>query len=220
MTSPLPAPPPKPRLRGVSHQVAFFITLAAGVGLLAWAPNATSRWGALVYVASLATLFGVSALYHRPTWSPAARARMRRLDHAAIFVLIAGTGTPMALSLPEPARHTFLLITWSGAALGVARAVLWVTAPKPLVAVLALALGWAVTPFVADLHHAVGTPALVLVALGGVFYSAGAVVYALKRPDPWPLVFGYHEVFHALVIVAAGVHFAAVVLALPAIAPA
>ncbi len=210
MSTPDAAPLEKPLLRGVSHQWAFFLSLAAGSVLVLLTSGAVSRWGALVYAVSLAALFGVSALYHRPKWAPEARRWMRRLDHAAIFVLIAGTTTPLALSLESPARERLLAIVWAGAAVGVLRAVVWISAPKKVVAVLALLLGWASMPFLGPLRDALGPHTIAWIAAGGVLYSLGAVVYARKRPDPWPKVFGYHEVFHALVVAAAVCHFVAV----------
>ena len=161
-----------------------------------------TRRAVLIYTLSLATLFGVSAAYHRPTWQPRARQWMRRLDHAAIFVLIAGTYTPLCLGLPLAEASTLRAFVWTGALLGVLQSMLWVTAPKPLIAVLYVALGWSIAPYVTTVYRAVGAAPLALILVGGVVYSAGAVVYAKKRPDPVPAVFGYHEVFHALVIVA------------------
>lgn len=213
-TAPLPLE--KPLLRGVSHLIFFFVSLVAGAILVLSAPNAEARVGCAIYSASLAMLLGTSALYHRPTWSLRARARMRRLDHSAIFVLIAGTYTPLALTLPSETVRTMLTVAWVGAALGVARALFWINAPKWLVAVLALAMGWLAVLYLPTIGRIAGTSVLVLMGAGGVLYSLGALTYALKRPDPWPRVFGYHEVFHAFVVAAAVCHFVAVVLALPA----
>jgi hemolysin III len=215
--SALVAAPPKPLLRGVSHEVAFFVTLVAGGVLLAHAPNRAAMVGLGVYIASLATQFGVSALYHRPTWGPTGRRVMRRFDHAAIFVLIAGTATPFALTLPHQASLNFLGVLWAGAAVGVLRALFWIDAPKVLVAVLAVALGLANLFFVPALQAVAGPLAVWLIVAGGVFYITGAVVYATKKPNPWPTVFGYHEIFHALVIVAAVCHFVAISSVLHAI---
>ncbi len=211
MTDALPAPV-KPRLRGVSHQVACVVAALLGASLMAAVPAGAVRRAVLIYTLSLATLFGVSAAYHRPTWQPRARQWMRRLDHAAIFVLIAGTYTPLCLGLPLAEAATLRTFVWTGALLGVLQSMLWVTAPKPLIAVLYVALGWSIAPYVATVYRSVGAAPLALILAGGVVYSAGAVVYAKKRPDPAPAVFGYHEVFHALVIVAAVLHFAAVAL--------
>lgn len=203
--------PVKPLLRGVSHQAAAFVALGAGAVLVALAPSQSARLAALVYGLSLVAMFGVSALYHRPTWSPAARARMRRLDHATIFLLIAGTFTPFAvLGLQGTQTTTLLAIAWGGALLGLLQALFWVHAPKPLTALLYLAMGWAISPYFGELRAALGMPPLLLLLAGGVAYSLGAGVYALRRPDPFPRTFGYHEVFHALVIVASVCHFIAV----------
>ena len=201
------APVPKPLLRGVSHEIAAAVALAAWVGLALAASSTQGRAAAHVYGASLFTLFAVSALYHRPTWPPRARLLMRRLDHSAIFLLIAGTYTPMCLVLGGARGNALLAVAWSGAALGVVQSVLWPRAPKPLVALVYVALGW-VVPVLPALRAGLGTPAVVALALGGLVYSMGAAVYATGRPDPFPRVFGYHEVFHAMVIVAAGLHYA------------
>jgi hemolysin III len=211
--------PVKPLLRGVSHQVSFFVSLVAGVLMVALAPHAIARVGVGVYMTSLTVLFGTSALYHRKMWGPKARALMRRCDHAAIFVLIAGTATPFALTLPAHARNSFLAIAWGGAALGVLRALLWINAPKPLVALLAIGVGWAAVPFIPELRAAAGLSTVLWIGAGGALYSLGAGVYAFRRPNPWPRVFGYHEIFHALVILAALCHFAGVVQAVRLISP-
>ncbi|HET9751494.1 MAG TPA: hemolysin III family protein [Myxococcales bacterium] len=204
-----PPPSTKPRLRGVSHELAFFAAIGAGAVLVALAPPG-ARLAAAVYGTSLAAMFGVSALYHRPTWSPGPRTWMRRLDHATIFLLVAGTYTPFALLLDESGR-TLLMLAWGGALLGICQSLFWVNAPRPLVASLYVALGWAVALFWPALRAALGVPALAALVLGGVLYSIGAVVYAARKPDPSPAVFGYHEIFHAFVIAAAVCHFAVVV---------
>jgi hemolysin III len=166
-----------------------------------------ARAAASVNGASLLALFTISALYHRPTWSPQARLFWRRLDHSAIFLLIAGTYTPFCLLLGGRDGSLLLGVIWTGAAMGVVQAVVWPKAPKPLVAVIYVLLGWVIVPVLPALRQALGLPAIGLLAAGGVAYSVGAVVYAVRRPDPFPRVFGYHEVFHALVIVAAVLHF-------------
>jgi hemolysin III len=204
---PGPAVREKPLLRGVSHEIAAFAALAAWIGLVAVAAPGPARAAASVYGASLLALFTISALYHRPTWSPQARLFWRRLDHSAIFLLIAGTYTPFCLLLGGRDGHLLLGVIWTGAAMGVVQAVVWPTAPKPLVAVVYVLLGWVIVPVLPALRQALGLPAIGLLAAGGVAYSLGAVVYALRRPDPFPRVFGYHEVFHALVILAAVLHF-------------
>jgi hemolysin III len=210
-------PKPKPLMRGVSHQIAFFVTLVVGAILVAKASGASARIGCAIYAASVALLFGISALYHRPTWSKPARARMRRLDHSAIFVLIAGTYTPMALTLPSPAAHNMLTVAWIGAALGVLRALFVPKAPKWLITVLALAMGWIAIFYFPAVQRMTGGSVVVWMWLGGAAYSIGAVIYAVRRPDPWPRVFGYHEIFHILVIVGVACHLVAVMIALPAI---
>ncbi len=204
--------PPKPLLRGVLHQVACFVALVAGALLVARVSSEGMRDGALVYMVCLTTLFGVSGAYHVPTWTPRARQWMRRLDHAAIFLLIAGTYTPLSMALSQQDGATLRRVVWGGAIAGVVQSVLWVTAPKPLIAVIYVILGWSILPYVGKMHGAVGPWPLALILVGGVVYSLGALVYARKRPDPMPRVFGYHEVFHTLVIVAAMLHFSAVAL--------
>jgi len=207
----------KPLLRGISHEIA------AGVALLAWGALALAagpglpRAASNVYGASLFTLFLVSAVYHRPTWKPRARLLMRRLDHSAIFFLIAGTYTPFCLLLPRASGLPFLAIVWGGAIAGVAQSILWVRAPKPLVAAVYVLLGWVIVPVVPALRAALGGGAIVLLFAGGGAYTLGALVYAARRPDPFPRVFGYHEVFHALVIVAACCHFAVATRAIRAL---
>jgi len=200
--------PEKPLLRGVSHEIAAGLALAAWVALAVLAHGASGRAAANVYGASLFTLFAVSALYHRPTWPSRARALMRRLDHSAIYVLIAGTYTPFCLLLGGERGRALLALVWAGAALGVMQSILWVRAPRAVVAVLTVGLGWAVVPVLPALRGLLGAPGLALLAGGGVLYTLGAVVYASRRPDPFPRVFGYHEVFHALVVAAAALHLA------------
>jgi hemolysin III len=207
----------KPLLRGVSHEIAAAVALAAWIALAVLAPTGRGRAAALVYGASLFTLFAVSALYHRPTWAPRARAFMRRLDHSAIFVLIAGTYTPFCLLLGGSAGTRLLALVWGGAALGVAKSVLWVHAPRFVVATLTVALGWMVVPVVPALRALLGGAGIALLIGGGALYTVGAVVYATRRPDPFPRVFGYHEIFHALVIAAAALHFAVAARAVLAI---
>jgi hemolysin III len=201
------APQEKPRLRGVSHQIAFFVALVAAGALVATAPSSRAAAASAIYGVTLATLFGVSALYHRPNWAPPQRQIMRRLDHSAIFLLIAGTYTPLFWLLDPIPGHRPLWIVWIGAALGIGKSMLWPNAPKAITAALCLLLGWAVVGDVVRLAPAMGAAPVTLLVVGGVIYSLGAIVYARKKPDPVPLVFGYHEVFHALVIVAAVCHF-------------
>ena len=165
----------------------------------------------MVYAVSLSALFGVSALYHEVTWSTPARRWMRRLDHSMIFLLIAGTYTPFGvLVLPGTLARVVLGVVWGGALLGMALNLVWIDAPKWLSAIVYIALGWVAVVAFPALVSQLGVTATGLIALGGVLYSAGAAVYALRRPDPAPAVFGYHEVFHALVIAAAVAHYAVV----------
>lgn len=204
----------KPLLRGWFHLIAFVVALFAGVALTLSAPPGQARAFALVYSLSLAALFGLSSLYHRPNWRPRARGWMRRLDHSGISLLIAGTITPVSVVLPPRERAFLLVLAWAGAALGCARALLWVNAPKPLSAASYLVVGFAPMMLGKAIFQGIGTVAFTWLAVGGVLYSGGAVCYALKRPKLWPTVFGYHEVFHVLVVFAAICHFVAVALVL------
>jgi len=209
----------KPRLRGVSHEWAFFTSLGFGAALILAAQGTKATIAVAIYAVSLSALFGVSALYHRIDWSrPSVRQWMRRLDHTMIFVLIAGTVTPFALLLMEPPLSTALLIAvWAGALAGTVVELIWVDHPKWVAAIVYIAVG---------MIGAIGYPAIVaeagivagiLIAGGGALYMTGAIIYAAQRPDPNPAVFGYHEIFHVLVIAAAAAHFAAIALfALPA----
>jgi hemolysin III len=200
----------KPRLRGVSHQYAFFLSLVAGAALVALASSVREIVATAVFAGALAVMFGVSALYHRPTWRPPIRRWLRRLDHAAIYLLIAGTYTPFGLLVLPPTWAVVVLsIVWSGCAVAIVLKFVWVDAPKWLAAALAIALGWVGVVAFPHLIDA-GIAPLVLLAVGGALYTAGAVVYARGRPNPAPAVFGYHEIFHALVIAAAACQYAAV----------
>lgn len=202
---------PRPRLRGVSHQYAFFASLLLGIPLVATAPSASARFAAFTFAVSVAAMFGVSAVYHRVTWRPRPRAWMARIDHAAIYLLIAGTYTPYALlALSGVWRVVVLALVWSGAAVAIVLKFAWVNAPKALAAALAVAIGWAGVVALPELVKELGAGATVLVLVGGALYTAGAVVYALRRPDPVPAVFGYHELFHALVVGGVACHYASV----------
>ena len=202
----------KPRLRGVSHQWAFFVSVALGAALVVVAPSGQPRLAAAIYALSVAALFGTSALYHRITWaSLRARRWMRRLDHSMIFCLIAGTYTPFALLVLEGDLATVILIVvWAGALAGVLMKLVWIDAPKALVAVTYIMLGWVAVAAFPTMIERLGVTASTLVAVGGLLYTLGALVYAFQRPDPAPSVFGYHEVFHALVILAAALQFAVI----------
>jgi hemolysin III len=207
----------KPRLRGVFHQYAFFVSLASGTLLVLLAATARAGIAVAVYAVSVSALFGVSALYHRVTWTVPARRRMRRLDHAMIFLLIAGTYTPVGLLVLQGTLAAVVLaVVWAGAAAGIALELAWTGAPKWLGGAVYLALGWVAVAAMPQLFARLGVVGGLLIVAGGLVYSAGAAVYALRRPDPVPAVFGYHEVFHLLVIAGVAAHFLAISLyALP-----
>jgi hemolysin III len=199
----------RPRLRGVSHQIAFFVSLVMGPALVIAASTPVARTTSAIYAACLAALFGFSALLHRGDWSPTTRPWMRRLDHSTIFVFIAGTYTPVvALSLDHDQAVWILTAVWVGAVAGVAVTMFWLHAPRGITAACYLAVGWIAVLALPSLWSSLGATRFALLAGGGVLYSAGAVVYARKRPNPWPATFGYHEVFHALVIAAVLCHYA------------
>jgi hemolysin III len=209
----------KPKLRGVSHEWAFFISLFLGAGLIIAAKTPKATLAVAIYAVSLSALLGTSALYHRVEWSrPNRRRWMRRLDHSMIFFLIAGTYTPFALLvLDGPLADAILVVVWLGAIAGAIVETVWIEHPKWVAALIYLSLGWVAVISFPELWSSMGTTGTLLVAAGGLLYTAGAVVYAIQRPNPNPRVFGYHEVFHLLVIAAAAAHFAAVAFfALPA----
>jgi hemolysin III len=199
-----------PRLRGVLHAYAFwFAAVAAGV-LVALAPTDRARVAAGIYGAGLCALFAASALYHRWRWHPRWRPLLRRLDHSTIYLFIASTTTPIALLvLSGTVQVVVLASVWAGAALGIAFALAWIDAPRLLVAGTYLAVGWAGVVSVPQLLRVLGAAPFVLFLVGGILYSVGATIYAIRRPDPWPRTFGFHELFHLLVIAAAVVHFIA-----------
>jgi hemolysin III len=203
--------PVKPRLRGVFHQYAFFVALAAGIVLVSLSDSARELFATWVYAAALAAMFGVSALYHRINWRSArVRAWMRRLDHSTILLLIAGTYTPFALlAFDGRIADVILIVVWAGAAAGLVLNLAWVDAPTWLTAFVFLALGWVGVVAVPELLD-IGVAPAVLVFVGGGLYTLGALAYATKRPNPVPAVFGYHEIFHLLVICAAVAHFVAI----------
>jgi hemolysin III len=204
----------KPRLRGVSHQYAFFVSLGCGVALILAASGGRARLAATVYAVAVSALLGTSALYHRVTWRPQARRWMRRLDHSMIFVLIAGTYTPVALLvLHGTLARVVLIVVWAGVGVGVLFKLVWIDAPKWLLAGVYVAFGLVSLAVFGELPGAIGWLAVAGLALGGLLYTIGAVVYASGRPNPVPGVFGYHEVFHALVIAAASLHYAVIAFA-------
>jgi hemolysin III len=199
-----------PKLRGVSHAWAMWFALVACVVLALYAPTGLARGAALVYGIGLCSLFAASGLYHRWRWNPRWRPLLRRVDHSTIFIFIAASYTPIALLvLSGTVQIVVLASAWAGAADGVAMSVAWISAPRWLVAACYLALGWVAVIAMPQLAGELGVAPFVLFAVGGLLYTVGAVVYASRRPNPWPRIFGFHEVFHALVIAAAVVHFVA-----------
>jgi hemolysin III len=211
----------KPRLRGWLHLAIAPLTLAAGVVLIVLSPTAATRLGSAVYVASSVLLFSVSAIYHRGRWSPRVSDVLRRLDHANIFLLIAGTYTPFSLVLLRGTdRVVMLTVIWAGALLGVAFRVLWIDAPRwlcvPIYTGLGCAAVFALPQFAAGserLGVGLGTAVMVLIATGGALYIVGGVVYGFRRPDPWPHYFGFHEVFHSFTVLAFLTHYVGISLA-------
>jgi hemolysin III len=209
----------KPKLRGVSHEWAFFVSLFLGAGLIVAADTPRATLAVAIYAASLSALLGTSALYHRVEWQrPNVRRWMRRLDHSMIFFLIAGTYTPFALlALDGPLADAILAVVWIGAIAGAIVEMVWIEHPKWVAALVYISIGWVALIAFPELWNEMGAGGTLLVAAGGLLYTIGAVVYATQRPNPNPRVFGYHEVFHLLVIAAAAAHFAAVAFfALPA----
>ncbi len=209
---------PKPRWRGVLHSWAAVVAALAGVPLVVMASvhrGLGAGIGTGVYACTVVGLFAISATYHRGNWSPAGRARMRRLDHSMIFVFIAGTFTAMSvLALSPSTARNILLVVWVGASVGLLLSLEVVPAPRWLNVVAYLSLGWAGVFVIPDLTRQAGYAALVLIAVGGAFYSLGAVAYGTRRPRLSPTVFGYHEVFHLCTIVAAICHYIAIWLAI------
>ncbi|GAC1435240.1 MAG: hemolysin III family protein [Solirubrobacteraceae bacterium] len=204
----------KPRWRGVLHQWGFGVSLLCGAGLVVSAPAGRGVIAALIYASAVSALLGTSALYHRVTWQPAARRWMRRLDHAMIFVLIAGSYTPITLLAMSGTLATVVLcVAWGGALLGVLLQLVFPDAPKRFSAVVYLALGWVALATLGQLLDSIGLLAVLAIGLSGALYTAGAVIYARERPNPRPAVFGYHEIFHALVLAAAAIHYAVVAFA-------
>jgi hemolysin III len=200
-----------PRLRGVSHEVGFVVALAAAVVIVVLAPGDATT-AVAVYGAGLVALFGGSALYHRWSGPPRFKPLLRKIDHSTIFVFIAASYTPVAaLVIQGTVGWVVLVGVWSGAALGVAFSLGWIDAPRPVVAGSYVALGWLAVIAIPQLVHKLDPAPLALFGAGGVLYTAGAIVYARQRPDPWPRTFGFHEVFHVLVIAAAAAHYVAMI---------
>ena len=212
----------KPKLRGRSHLLLTPLALAGGIVLIVLSPTTSTRVGSAVFGASALLLFGVSAIYHTGTWSPRVWAALRRFDHANIFVLIAGSYTPLTLILLDGTQRVVLLTTvWSCAILGVLFRVFWIGAPRWLYTPLYIGLGWAAVFFIPGFidggQRVLGTSmtiaVLTLIAAGGALYTVGGVVYGFKRPNPWPTHFGFHEIFHSFTILAFIAHYVGVSLA-------
>lgn len=198
----------KPRLRGVLHQEAFFISLGACSLLVAKSTTNFSLIASLIYSIGLLLLFGISTIYHRIHWQPTPRSFMKRLDHSAIFILIAGTFTPICLlALPPTSGHQLLLVIWIAAMAGILQSIFWVKAPKYVTAIFYVTMGWFALPYISELKNSLGTTSLTMIISGGVVYMVGAVFYALKKPNLFPGIFGYHELFHFFTIIGAGLHF-------------
>ncbi len=204
----------KPKLRGWIHEGAFPVSVVAGAILVAAATGERERLALAIYAVSLSALLGTSALYHRVNWKrPSTRLWMRRLDHSMIFLLIAGTLTPFALLVLDGTLATAILVAvWAGAAAGIVVELIWTESPKWVHVAVYVSVGWIGAIAFPSIISQAGIVAGVLVALGGLLYTIGAVVYARQRPDPSPAVFGYHEIFHVLVVAAAAAHFAAIAL--------
>jgi hemolysin III len=198
----------KPRLRGVFHQAGFFVAVPAGIALALAAQGSEKRAGAIVFASTVAAMFGASALYHRRAWSPRWRPWLRRLDHAGIFALIAGTYTPVALIVLHGGwQISVLAVAWSGALAGILVRLFWVDAPTWLAALLGILLGWVGVIVFPQLLDRIGLAGTLLLLAGGIFYTLGALIYARQLPNPLPEIFGFHELFHAFTIVAVALHY-------------
>ncbi|MCA0251495.1 MAG: hemolysin III family protein [Actinobacteria bacterium] len=208
------SPLPKPTMRGWLHAGMTPLVLLAGILLLVFAPAGPGRVGAAVWLAGSLVLFGTSAVYHRGRWTPVVRSWLQRADHSNIFLFIAATYTPLALALLEGAQRVLLLsLVWGIAVAGVGLTLLWPGRPRWLDVALYVPMGWVALGWLGAFWTAGGPAVVILLLLGGVIYTVGAAVYALKKPDPSPQVFGYHEIFHACTIAAAACHFAAIAVA-------
>ncbi len=202
----------RPTWRGWIHAATFPIAIAAGIVLIVLAQGTAAKWACAVFMATSLLLFGNSALYHRFDWGPKTNAVLKRIDHANILLLIAGTYTPIAvLALPTDKAIILLSLVWGGAILGILFRVFWIDAPRWLYVALYLVLGWAAVMYMVDLFQA-NAAMMILVIVGGVLYTLGAVVYALKRPNPWPGHFGFHEIFHVCTVLAFLCHWTACLL--------
>ncbi len=203
----------KPRLRGVFHLYGFVVFAVLGAVLVATTSGGRERAAAAAFGGALVLTFGISALYHRVDWRPSARRVVRRLDHASIYILIAGTYTPYGLLVLSGAWQLSILgVVWVGAALAIVQRVFWLDAPRWVPVAAGIFLGWIGVIVLPQIIEAAGLAGTLLVAAGGIFYTLGAVVYAIQRPDFRPTVFGFHELFHVLTVLAAACQFAAVAL--------
>ncbi len=204
----------KPLLRGWMHLVAAPLSLAASIVLIALAPTTPTKWASAVYLASSLILFGISALYHRFYWKPGWELLWKRLDHSNIFLLIAGTYTPLSVALLSPsAQRSLLVLVWGGALAGILINLFWPTGPRWLLTLIYVLLGWVAVWYLPEFWSAGGPAVVWLIIAGGILYTMGAVVYAFKRPDPWPAWFGFHEIFHLFTVLAWACHCVAVYLA-------
>jgi len=206
-------PDVKPLFRGRLHQVAFFVAIPAGIALVVASPTTSARVAAIVYALALAGLYGTSALYHRLPWSPKARRWMQRLDHSMIFVLIAGTYTPFALLVLHGAAQVVVLtVVWVGAIVGVVLKMVRIDGLKAVTATLYIGLGWLAIVAAPQIYRGLSGVSIGLLLAGGLLYTAGAIMFAAKRPNPSPRVFGYHEVWHSMVVAGSACHYIAVLL--------
>ena len=207
-------PPPKPKLRGVIHACTVPLVLAGGIILIVLAPTGAGKAALAIYLATAIILFANSAVYHLGHWSAPVHDVLRRIDHSNIFLFIAGTYTPLAVFiLHGGARVAILAVIWGAALCGVLFRVLWLSAPRFLYVAIYIFMGWAAIWWMGDFWRDGGPVIVVLVLVGGVLYSLGALVYARKKPDPWPRWFGFHEIFHSCTVLAAAAHYAAIAIA-------
>lgn len=203
----LVTPGVRPKLRGVSHQVAAFVAAVAGGTLVVLAPSGRATVVTLIYATFLVGMFAVSAMLHRRDWSPRVFGWLRRADHAMVFACIAGTYTPLSvLAVPSPAGDRLLALAWIAAGLGILRAAFWPHAPRAVTATLFVAVGWVASAYFPELSAGLGPTGFAMLMVGGGWFTLGAVVYLIKRPDPWPTVFGYHEIFHLMTIIGCACH--------------
>jgi hemolysin III len=201
----------KPILRGWIHQEAFFLSLGACILLVAQTKNHTALVGSIIYSFGLLFCFGVSAIYHRPHWEQKPRALLKKFDHCAIFILIAGSATPVCLlGLPKETGDHLLLVIWTAALIGVFQSIFWAKAPKWFTSLFYICVGALVTPYASELKQSLGQSGLLLILSGGIAYIVGAVFYVLKKPNFKPGVFGYHELFHIMTVIGAALHFIAI----------